>query len=90
MKTYEEAVKLWAARRLGIDVDDISYIEEEEVPFEEGHRYSEYTADSDTPAHSAMRVYLGEKVDYGCKTISLLGEPMMQIVYEMLQIGMED
>lgn len=95
MLSYNEALKVWAADRFGLPLDLIASVELEEVPAEEGYRYSEYTADPDTPSHIVVTVWPDwDKPDprdlrggWEFKH-DLSGVPLAEIIYGVLVAGL--
>lgn len=81
---YEDALKVWAARRFGIDFYAITSVEVEEVPEGDPVKYSEVTWDSGEPAHLAVTIYGDFDGRYRSEKVE---DTYTKVMYEIFHAG---
>lgn len=90
MLSYEEALKVWASRRFGLDLDLIRSVKLEEVEAQEDSVYGERIS---TPAHVAVHVWPHWKDlnwrHWNCH-YDLTGASLVEIIYEVIAAGLEE
>jgi hypothetical protein len=87
MKPYDEALRIWAADRFGVDLDKIDSVELEEVPQGEGFAYSEVTFESGEPAHLKVTI---RSNDWSSSTSFKVDAPLAAVIYEVVHAGMKE